>query len=173
MGVEESWFLTLGFAESLWNSTFFSVVKFLVAIYVVVLFLDVLMLLFLRGVKSDYRMSKFGADAPEAYKVITLKQWSMVERHLKKHNEQDWKIAILEADAITNRVLELAGLPGKNFRERVEKSTEKQLSKKKELMEVHELRNTIIHDPSLSLDEETAKKTVEVYRSFLKGWEAI
>jgi len=143
------------------------------AIYSIVLLADIVMILFLRGVGKDARKSRYGADMPVAHKKTITKQWQTVEGHLSSHLENDWKIALLEADRIVSQVLDIAGLKGENFREKVENAHENQIEQKEELLRAHEVRNAIIRDHDYILSSEQAQETVEIFKTFLHHWEAL
>ena len=163
----------VGLVVSLWNSSFLDVVRFLVAVYVLVLFLDILMHFFLRDVGRDIRTGMFGADMPVAHKKFVKKQWNKVREHLSGHTQADWKIALLEADRIMEYVLEISNFSGSDFRERVERASHERLGRKEDLLKAHFVRNAIIKDPAYTLDHDTAKNLIDIYESVLKSWEAL
>ncbi|QQS61277.1 MAG: hypothetical protein IPN70_05330 [Candidatus Moraniibacteriota bacterium] len=163
----------LRFIASFWNSPFLDFLRFLLAVYTIVLFLDLIMLLILRDVKKDIRVGKFGADMPVAHRKFIKKQWKIVSEHMSGHTDSDWKIAILEADRIVDYVLEISRFPGTNFRERVELASSEQLSRKEDLLRAHLIRNSIIKESSFSLDHSTAKELIAIYESVLSSWGAL
>ncbi|NCU41742.1 MAG: hypothetical protein EOM19_03385 [Candidatus Moranbacteria bacterium] len=157
----------------LWNSSFFVFIKFLLAVYTLVLLADLIMLLVLRGLGQDIRKDRYGADMPVAYKKATTKQWLSVEKHLSGHSSQDWKIAVLEADKIVEDILNKVGFSGENFRERIENVHPDSLEKREELLRAHSVRNAIIKDSDYVLEKGEARETVQIYEEFLKDWEAL
>jgi len=173
MEFEEIFFTISSYLSFIWNSLFFSILKFLITIYVIVLFLDIVMILYLRGVGKDSRKRKYGADMPVAYRASTRKKWKTVQEHMQSHKPDEWKVAILAADAIAGEILELVELPGENFRERVKNASSQKLEQKEELLYAHSVRNAIIKDHSFLLEKNEAEKIVAVYKEFLDQWEAI
>ena len=143
------------------------------AVYSIVLFADICMILFLRGVGKDIRKGRYGADMPAAHKKTIAKQWQTVEGHLSSHLENDWKIALLEADRIVNQVLDISGLKGENFREKVENANSNQIEQREDLLRAHEVRNAIIRDHGYVLSSEQAQETIEIFKTFLNHWEAL
>jgi hypothetical protein len=173
MEFEDIYITILSSFDFLWNSLFFAVLKFFVTVYVLVLFLDIVMILFLRGVGKDSRKRKYGADMPIAHRAIIRKKWKTVEQHIQRNKSDEWKVAILAADAIVGEVLEFVDLPGGNFRERVENADHQRLEQKDDLLRAHIVRNTIIKDHSFSLEKDEAREIIAVYRDFLERWEAL
>lgn len=173
MEFEEIYSTFVLYFDNIWNSFFFSVLKFLVTIYVLVLFFDIVMILYLRGVGKDSRKRKYGADMPVAHQSSTRKKWKTVEEHLRSHKPDQWKVAILAADSIVNDIFELVDLPGENFRERVENASPQRLEQKEALLRAHNIRNAIIKDHSLSLEKKEAEEIVAIYKDFLDMCEAI
>ncbi len=163
----------ISLAKMLWNSSFFTFIKFLLAIYTLVLLANLIMLLMLRGLGKDIRKDRYGADMPVAYKKTTQKQWLSVERHLSGHSSQDWKIAVLEADTIVEGILSKVGFTGENFRERVESVHPDSLEKREELLRAHSVRNDIIKDSTYVLEKKDAQEIVQIYEEFLKDWDAL
>ncbi len=159
--------------KMLWNSFLFTFIKFLLALYTLVLLADLIMLLILRSLGQDIRKDMYGADMPVAYKKITKKQWLSVEGHLSGHSSRDWKIAVLEADRIVEDILSKVGFAGENFRERIENVHPDSLEKREELLRAHSVRNAIIRDPDYVLGKEDAREMVQIYEEFLKDWDAL
>ena len=57
--------------SNFYNSTTFSVVRFIIGIYVIVLIIDLVLLLFQRGVSEDLRITLLGSDVPK--ELLALK----------------------------------------------------------------------------------------------------
>jgi len=150
-----------------------NIIKFLLAVYILVLLVDIILILILRGVGKDVRKGRFGAEMPVAHRKLFRKQWEGVLHHMQNPHPDEWKIAILEADRLADRALEIAGLAGENFRERIEGQSEYRLPHGQELMRVHEMRNTIIRDRNISLTREEANDVIGVYEKFLRDWDAL
>jgi len=173
MEFEEAAIVGKDIFDAVWHSGWFAVVKFFLAVYVIVLILDIVMLLILRGMGADVRKGIFGADMPAAHAKAISRQWRMVERYIESRDEAQRKVAVLEADRIAERVLEIAGYKGGNFRERLDCIDERQVEDRDDLLRAHEVRNDIIRDKHRAVSLEEAREVVGIFENFLKRWEAL
>jgi hypothetical protein len=102
-----------------------------------------------------------------------LPKWKKIEERLKSKIEADFKLAVLEADELLNKVMDEIGYPGKNLEEKLEKITEETISNINKLKEVRKVRDDIIEDPNYKLSEEEAKKILKVYEEALRDLQAL
>jgi len=100
-------------------------------------------------------------------------KWQKIERRLESEVEADFKLAILEADELLNKVMDEIGYRGENLSEKLEKVTPETISNLKQLKEVRKVRDDIIEDPTYKITREEAKKILEVYKKSLKDLQAI
>jgi hypothetical protein len=173
MDVNSIFFGAQSFFSSFYNSTFFAVIKFFLAIYVIVLLVDIVLLLIHRGLGTDLSKTLYGAELPPAHKGQFMKKWKVIQERLKSGNEAQFKISILEADTIVNDVLDKAGLQGENMRERLDRAHEMQVENKDRLIWAHDVRNKIVQDESYSIDEKLTRDVIGVYEDFLRSWETL
>lgn len=80
---------------------------------------------------------------------------------------------MIEAESLTDEALIRMGFGGESFGERLKKITPEQLSCLDELLEAHQIRNNIVHDPDYRIDIETASKTIRSYETALRELEAL
>jgi hypothetical protein len=156
------------FFVSFQDSTFFTVIKFILAVYATVLFVDIILLLFLRGLGKDFRKMIRGADLPPLTKDKFQLRWDKIVKRLTSTNQSQYKAAILEADNLTDEMLKKIGYSGKDMSERLENANSNQIENLEELKKTHQLRNRIVYEENFSIDLETAKKTIAEYEKFLK-----
>ncbi|NTV40931.1 MAG: hypothetical protein HGA61_01515 [Candidatus Moranbacteria bacterium] len=144
-------------------------VKVVVGVYLTVIFANIVMLLVLRGVSRHYRVGVKGADIPIVSKKKMRKRWNAIKDRLKSDNVSQYKVAIIEADAVVEEFLGGIGYGGENMSQRLEQVGEMHLDDQREnLAEVHKLRNRIIHEADFEINKETAKDALEVYENFLQ-----
>lgn len=148
------------------KSPFFLTLKFLLAIYVTVLFADIVMLLILRGF-GDVRTTFKGANIPLMSAKKTRKKWNKIESRLESGNYSEYKLAIIEADKIVDKIFSSMNLKGKDMVERIENLKPDQLEGDEELKETHKIRNKIINDPSFNVEKGEVKRILDVYAKFL------
>ena len=148
------------------DSPFFLALKLLLAIYVAVLFADIIMLLILRGF-GDVRVSLRGAYIPLITKKRMKKKWSKIKVRLESDDASQYKLAVLEADEIIDKFLKSMELKGDNMIERLDKLKPGQLEEAEILKEAHKIRNQIVNDPSFQIEKAKAKETLDIYAKFL------
>lgn len=155
------------------NSGFFLVVKFFIAIYIAVLFVDLILLMIVRGIGGNVRTAIKGVDMPTASKKKQQKRWADIEARLKTNEGTQLKLAILEADGFANEILGGIGYKGKNMKEKLEGVTEVQLSGAQSLRDAHNIRNEIINNRSFFIEKDQAQEVISAYRNFLDHIEII
>lgn len=171
--IESIYIFLASLANSFLNSGFFFFVKFILAIYVIVLFVDMVLLLTLRGLGGDIKNTLKGANMPLVSKKKIQKQWDSIESRLRIENEQQDKLAILEADKLVDQILFDIGYKGSNMKERLESADSNQIEELDSLIEAHEIRNKIINDSNFHLNKEEVKRVMNIYREFLENLEII
>lgn len=159
--------------NSFLSSGFFLFVKFILAIYVIVLFVDMVLLLALRGLGGDIKNTLKGANMPLVSKKKIQKQWDDIESRLKSDNDQQDKLAILEADKLVDQILFDIGYKGSNMKERLESADSNQIEELDLLVEAHEIRNKIINDSKFYLSKDEVRRVMNIYREFLENLEII
>lgn len=151
-----------------YNSTAFDFIKFFLIVYTLVLIANLIMMLILKGVGSDLRQGLRGMDMPLVSKSKMEKKWDKVKTRLKAENVSQYKVAILEADTIVDDILARIGFVGNNMTERLQQLKPGQFDYREELLEVHQIRNKIVHDENFIIDRKTAEETIAVYEKVLR-----
>ncbi len=155
------------------NSPFMAVFKFLMIIYVTVVFVDIVLLLILRGLGANIKESIKGAQMPLVSAGKMRKQWMKIENRISDIDLIQNKLAILEADTLVDRVLQEIGYSGKNMTERLEKANEAQIEQIDDLREAHHIRNNIIQDKNIVINSDKVKEVLQKYKGFLEQLEMI
>ncbi|KKQ45479.1 MAG: hypothetical protein US63_C0016G0030 [Candidatus Moranbacteria bacterium GW2011_GWC2_37_8] len=150
-------------------SSFMLTVKILAGIYLFVLLVDIILMLILRDVPSHLRVGLRGTDIPLVSKSKMQKRWDKVKKRLKDGNPSQYKVAIIEADAIVEEILDGIGYKGANMTEKLESVGAAHLDDHLESLKgVHLIRNRIVHEADYEIDETTASAVIGVYENFLK-----
>lgn len=158
----------INMAKAFYHSWFMVGIKVFLGIYTFVLFVDVVLLMLMRGIGGNIRTGLRGADIPLVTPSKMLKRWNKVKTRLESGSETQYKVAILEADAIADEILKGIGYDGMNMGERLAQIKPAQLDGLEELINAHKVRNHIVHDPAFVVNREVAKEVIEVYENFLK-----
>lgn len=160
-----------------YNSTFFSIIKFILGIYAAVIFADIVLMSIQRGLSGDLRETLYGMNMPPELtkkKGKLKKNWNkkIIEK-LKSSRETDWKIAIIEADEIIDDLLDRLGYSGENMGERLKEVSSNQIENIDELRQAHEFKNRIVHEDDLELTKEKTEEIIGYYENFLKYFEVL
>lgn len=148
------------------GSFFVSALKFFLFVYTVVLFVDIVLLFMLRGFSSDLKAVLFGTNRPLMTRGAAISRWEKILARLESGNPSQYKVAILEADAMADGVLGEIGFSGATMGEKLVAVNDGQLESKEALLEVHAVRNRIVHEKDFGVSAEEAKQQLDRYRLF-------
>ncbi|HLC95632.1 MAG TPA: hypothetical protein VJH89_04050 [Patescibacteria group bacterium] len=157
-----------GAAEFFSNSFFIAAIKFFLFVYIVVLLVDVVILLIIRGLSEDLKKTLFGADRPLLTRSTIIKRWEKILTRLEGDNPSQYKVAVLEADAFADEILSGIGYKGTTMTDRLASIHEGQLESKNIISEAHQIRNRIVHEADLAISLEDAKKCLDAYHAFFE-----
>ena len=91
---------------------------------------------------------------------------------MKKTESQDengYKLAIIEADDFLYQVLEERGGTGETFEELVDNAGKRMLPNSKEVLEAHQVRNSIVYNQDYQFNLEEAKRILTHYENAIKS----
>jgi ABC-type lipoprotein release transport system permease subunit len=168
----------INLATNFYNSLFFSVVKFIIGIYVIVIFVNIVLLLVQRGLAGNVRETILGMNIPKELaraggKKKLAARWKKIRERLESNKEADYKLSIIEADYLIEDLIKRLGYAGENMSERLNGIPSGQIEHVEELKRAHEIRNRIIHEDSFVLDRKTAGETLALYEEFLRHFEVL
>ena len=161
----------INYFSKFYDSSFVMFVKFLMMIYTSVLLADVILLIMLVGITSAMRINLRGVEIPVVSQSAMMKRWNKIKIRLKSGNPSQYKVAILEADAIADEILKGMGYKGENMNERLKQIKPGQIDNLEDLNRAHQTRNRIIYETDLSIEKNQATETIEIYENFLKDME--
>lgn len=148
------------------ESILFLMVKFFLFAYVAVLLADIVLILVLKGLSADLKSALYGTDRPLTSKNKLRERWENIRGRLESTNVSQYKVAVLEADALADEILDGIGYAGATMTEKLQSVLGGQLETKELLAEAHEVRNQIIHDPHYVLTREDATRYLELFEKF-------
>jgi hypothetical protein len=117
-------------------------------------------------------MQEFVTYRPFGVKKL-YKQWQKIKYKLNTGMESDYKMAIIEADSMLDDVLKKMGFTGETLSERLEKVTEATITNLSDVLDIHKIRNNIVHDPDYKLTLDEAKRAMEVYEKAMTDLQAL
>ena len=97
------------------------------------------------------------------------KAWKKAQTHFFAGDENDLKIAIMEADKILESALRHAGVRGSNLGEKLKNLKPDQVPNLDELWQAHKLRNQIAHESGFKLKRDLAERALGVYEKTLQN----
>ncbi len=100
------------------------------------------------------------------------KRWVKI-RQKSRTSEAEARLAIIEADALLDEILNTMGFKGKVLKERLEVLTPDILENLEEVREVNEVRSRIIQDPNYYLDLTSAHKILDIYEKALENLQVL
>lgn len=163
-----------GLAINFYNSQFVFILKIIIGVYLAVIFVNIVLLLIMRDIPQQLKVGLRGLNMPTVSKNKMRKRWRKVEDLLKSGNPSQYKLAIIEADAIADEILGGIGYKGANMMEKLEQVGTAHLDDHLESLKgVHQIRNRIVHEADFRVDERLARTAVGVYENFLKYLELL
>jgi hypothetical protein len=160
-----------------YNSPFFSVIKFILGIYVAVIFVDIVLLLFQRGLAGDIRDTRLGMNVPKEFLRKKPRQklamrWQKMRETIESGEESKIKTAIISADSIIDDLIRrmYAGAPlaKKPTGEMLDEIPAGQIENLADIKQSHLVRNRIIHDESFAPKKEEAYEVLAPFEEFLR-----
>lgn len=94
----------------------------------------------------------------------SLKGWEQIKKRIASPDQQDWKLAVLEADKILNEILKMAGYLGTDLSKKLGVLTKENLSNLEEIKKSHFLSDKIMNDPSMELKKEDAIIALKAFK---------
>lgn len=106
-------------------------------------------------------------------KETAKKEWAKIEAHFYRGDENDLKIAVIEADKLLEEALVEAGVRGTHLGDRLKTLKSTQIPNIDELWQAHRLRNDIVHQPTFHLKRDLAEKALDIYHETLKQFQLL
>ncbi|HEX4104333.1 MAG TPA: hypothetical protein VHZ04_02540 [Candidatus Paceibacterota bacterium] len=94
--------------------------------------------------------------------------WADIERHFFAGDDNDLKIAIIEADNLLGEALHDVGVPGVNLGERLQRVNPEKLPNVEDVWQAHKIRNRIAHEANFVLKRDLAERALTVYEKALE-----
>ena len=95
------------------------------------------------------------------------KQWAKVEDLLQKKEENNYKLALIEADKLLDFVLKSMAMQGNDLNERLRFATAK-YEKLRNVRWAHGMRNKVVHEADFNLDFNSVRGAIRAFHRALK-----
>ncbi len=153
----------------LFYSPFFTVIKIAAAIYVSVLIVDIILLIILDGAQENYRKEKRGTNIPTVFGA--KRKWKYIKARLNKGEQNHYKVAILEADQMVEKILTDVKYKQPTMTQKIEKLEEQHVSSAALLRKAHAVSARIVQEPDFQLSRKEAEETLLLYEQFMNDME--
>lgn len=90
-------------------------------------------------------------------------KWEEIISKIETGGENDFKLAVIEADTLLDLVFKRKGVPGETFKERMNYIRDKNMVNLDSVWEAHKARNELAHNNNFVL---TKKQTAEILMSY-------
>jgi len=95
--------------------------------------------------------------------------WQSIQKHFFEGDENDLKIAVIEADKMLNEALRGAGVLGTQLGDRLKKIKPGQIPNIDDVWQAHKIRNQIAHEPDFVLKRDLAERALAIYEKALQN----
>jgi len=170
------------------DTSFASLIEFLHTlwtVYSVIAF--ILSALFIIGIIYAYtRITQFGEIQAELLLEqeklwrelhnghVENERWGSVQAHIHSDNPNDWKLAIIEADVLLERMLDKAGYAGNTIGEKLKSASARSFATLDDAWKAHRVRNQIAHGGAdFVLTQRVAQDTLVLYERVFKEFDFI
>ncbi len=109
-------------------------------------------------------------EAPSAPKNST---WERVLTNLAGPGENDWKLAVIEAEIMLNDLLTDLGMPGDSVGDQLKAVDRADFKTIDNAWDAHRVRNSVAHGDSFVLSNHEAKRVIELYRTVFEEFKRI
>ena len=100
--------------------------------------------------------------------------WERILNHVDSMNENDWRLAILEADIMLGGLLDTLSLPGDTIGDKLKAVEKSDFTTVDNAWDAHKIRNEIAHSGlSFNLNQREAKRVIDLYRTVFEEFKII
>jgi len=101
-------------------------------------------------------------------------RWERILDYMSSGSQTEWRLAILDADIILDKMLVKSGYHGESIAEKLKQVERSDFNTIDCAWEAHKIRNAIAHSGSdIILTKRTAKKAIDLYRQVFEEFEYI
>ncbi len=102
-----------------------------------------------------------------------MEEWRKILARGSSEDEGERKFAIIAADTLIERILDMAGFHGENLGERLKNITPGEFDSLNDLWEAHKVRNRIAHEADFKFSKDDALRALKYFESALHELEYI
>jgi hypothetical protein len=154
-------------------SHFFLMFQFFLFFISSVLFLGIIILVMKTGeIRKKQRKETVARGI--RFEEIKSKRWEAVEKYMASENPAEWKLAIIEADAMLETMVKKMGYAGATLGEMLKKVEISDFTTLDDAWKAHKVRNFIAHQGStFLLSKHQAREVIKMYEKVFREFELI
>lgn len=119
--------------------------------------------------KGSYgKEAEIGLEKSPELQRKAFEGWQKILEKGGSLDENERKFALIEADTLIDKILELAGYAGENLGERLKKIEKGDIESLDDIWEAHKIRNRIAHEASFKLSPEASELALSRFEKTLK-----
>lgn len=139
--------------------------------YLISLTLAILIAILLKRSDAGWWIRERTYATQIAYGQNEDQRWHKISERLKKGDEANLKLAVIEADTLLDDIFKKMGLPGKNMDERLGQITPAEIKSVDKIWAAHKVRNRIVSNPETIITFEEAERAISDIEAALKELE--
>jgi len=98
-------------------------------------------------------------------------RWLAVTEYMKSESQNDWKLAILEADSILESLVDDLGFKGDTFGEKLKSVDKEKFKNLSSAWEAHNVRNRIAHEGTeFEISKHEANRVITIYEQIFRDY---
>jgi uncharacterized membrane protein len=118
---------------------------------------------------KDWREFK-GFESIDAQDIS--KKWEVIKKRIQSGKDVECKLAVIESEESLINTLRMMGFDGPTFEDQIRQAGSDDISNIKEVLEAHNIRNSIVNSPEKEITLEQAKKAVSAFEQAFEDLQA-
>ena len=111
-----------------------------------------------------HKMKEKEKERKKKEQISTNPDWVSVINHLSTNSQEEWKMAIIEADVMLLKLLTQLGFQGEGIGEKLKSADPKKFKNLPVAWEVHTIRNKIVHEGlNFTLSSREVNRVITLY----------
>lgn len=167
-----NWLVSFYYSQFLKDFLFYA--KAFAVILSIILFIAIILLFIALKPIEKFKKFWWGSLTLKAIpKTRYQMKWSKIERRMASRQEAEYKMAVIEADKLIDKVLFLMGYKGDTLGDKLKLMNRGQLESLDNVWVAHKLRNRIVHNPDEEISLDEAEDAIEKFKKALEELEVI
>jgi len=116
-----------------------------------------------------HKMAEKEKERKKKEQISTNPDWINVINHLSSSNQEEWKLAIVDADVMLLKLLTQLGFQGEGIGEKLKSADPERFKSLSIAWEAHSVRNKIVHEgPRFVLSSREVNRVISLYEQIFQ-----